>query len=141
MAVEIDVVYEGDLHCTATHGPSKNSFATDAPKDNQGRGESFSPTDLVATALGTCLVTIMGIVAKRNNLDIAGTTVHVEKHMIQEPVRRIDRLPVTITVPKEKAAKLGDDDRKKMERAAALCPVKASLHPDVKVEIRYVYEA
>src|SRR3954451_16658330 len=80
--VEIKAVYEGQLHCTATHGPSGMTLTTDAPKDNMGKGESFSPTDLVATALATCVVTTMGIVAQRHNLDITGTTVRVEKHMI-----------------------------------------------------------
>src|SRR5262245_63925363 len=106
MAVEIDVVYEGQLRCVATHGPSGTKLTTDAPVDNHGKGESFSPTDLVATALGTCVMTLMGIVAQRNNLDIAGTKVHVVKEMIQQPVRRIGALRVTVTVPADKAARL-----------------------------------
>lgn len=141
MAVEIDVVYEGQLHCSATHGPSKTKLATDAPKDNMGKGESFSPTDLVATALGTCIVTTMGIVAQRNNLDLSGTAVHVEKHMITEPVRRIGRLPVTLTVPKAQAAKLSATDRQKLENAAKHCPVHASLHPDIDAPIQFVYQS
>lgn len=141
MGVHIDVVYEGQLHTTATHGPSGRTLATDAPKDNMGKGESFSPTDLVATALGTCLVTIMGIVAQRNGLDIADTRVHVEKEMAQAPLRRIARLPVTITVPKEKAAKISADDRQKMENAARHCPVHASLHPEIDSPVTFVYES
>lgn len=141
MAVEINVVYEGQLHCTAKHGPSGTTLATDAPKDNMGKGESFSPTDLVATALATCVITTMGIVAQRNNLDLAGSRVHVEKHMITEPIRRIGRLPVTITVPKTQAAKLSDTDRQKLENAAKHCPVHASLHPDIDAPLRFVYEA
>ncbi|MBI3832245.1 MAG: OsmC family protein [Planctomycetes bacterium] len=141
MGVQIDVVYEGQLHTVATHGPSGKTLTTDAPKDNMGKGESFSPTDLVATALGTCLVTIMGIVAQRNGLDIAGTRVHVEKEMAQAPLRRIARLPVTITVPKEQAAKISADDRQKMEKAARTCPVHASLHPEIDAPVTFVYES
>ncbi|HVV98946.1 MAG TPA: OsmC family protein, partial [Planctomycetaceae bacterium] len=106
MSVQIDVVYEGGLHCTATHGPSKATVATDAPVDNHGRGESFSPTDLVGTALGACMLTIMGIVADRNKLDLTGVKVRVLKDMVQEPVRRIGKLDVVITFPAAVAAKL-----------------------------------
>jgi len=141
MAVEINVVYEGQLHCTAKHGPSGTTLTTDAPKDNMGKGESFSPTDLVATALATCVITTMGIVAQRNNLELAGSRVHVEKHMITEPIRRIGRLPVTITVPKAQATKLSATDRQKLENAAKHCPVHASLHPDIDAPLRFVYEA
>ena len=131
--VEISIVYEGTLHCSATHGPSKTVITTDAPKDNMGKGESFSPTDLVATALGTCIVTTMGIVAQRHNLDLSGTTVRVEKHMVTEPVRRIGRLPVEIHVPHT----LSEDDRQRLENAAAQCPVKRSLHPEVDAQVTF----
>ena len=140
MGVEIDVVYEGQLRCTATHGPSKRQLQTDAPVDNHGRGESFSPTDLVGTALGACFMTIMGIVAERNGLDIAGTRTHVVKDMVQEPVRRIGQLTVTVTVPADKAAKLTATDRTKLETAAKHCPVHQSLHPDIKIPVEFVYE-
>jgi len=139
MSVEIDIVYEGQLRCRATHGPSKTQLATDAPVDNHGRGESFSPTDLVATALGACMTTLMGIVADRNKLDITGTTVHVVKEMIQEPVRRIGTLRVTIRVPAAKGAVLSADDRKKLETAAMHCPVHKSLHPDIQTPIEFLY--
>lgn len=139
MAVEIDVVYEGQLRCRATHGPSKTQLATDAPVDNHGRGESFSPTDLVATALGTCMMTLMGIVAERSQLDLAGTTVHVVKEMIQEPVRRIGTLRVSIRVPADKAARLTPEDRKKLETAAMHCPVHKSLHPEIQTPIEFSY--
>ena len=122
MAVEIDIVYEGQLHCAATHGPSQAMLATDAPVDNHGKGESFSPTDLVATALGTCVMTIMGIVAERNQIDLAGTRIHVTKEMVQQPIRRIGRLPVTVTIPADKAAKVSAADRTKLETAARHCP-------------------
>src|SRR5690348_8419261 len=139
MAVEIDLVYEGQLRCRATHGPSKTQLLTDAPADNHGKGESFSPTDLVATALGACMTTLMGIVADRNKLDITGTTVHVVKEMIQEPVRRIGKLTVTIRVPAAKGAKLSAEDRKKLETAAMHCPVHKSLHPDIATPIEFSY--
>lgn len=137
MAVEITLIYEGDLHCRATHGPSGNVLVTDAPTDNGGRGESFSPTDLVATGLGACLVTIMGLVAKRDSLAIEGTRVHVVKEMVQEPVRRIGALRVTIDVAN--GSSLSDVARKKLERAALHCPVHQSLHPDIQTPIEFRY--
>src|SRR5437879_4826518 len=140
MAVEIDIVYEGQLRCRATHGPSKAQLATDAPVDNHGKGESFSPTDLVATALGTCMSTLMGIVAERHRLDIAGTQVQVVKEMVAEPIRRIGTLRVAIRVPADKAARLTLEDRKKLETAALHCPVHKSLHPDIQTPIEFSYE-
>ena len=139
MAVEIDIVYEGQLHCVATHGPSGATLASDAPVDNHGKGESFSPTDLVAAALGTCVMTVMGIVADRHQLDLIGTRIHVTKEMIQHPVRRIGRLAVTITVPVEKAVRLSASDRSRLETAAHHCPVHQSLHPDVQAPIEFVW--
>lgn len=141
MAVEIDIVYEGHLRCMATHGPSQGQIATDAPVDNHGRGESFSPTDLVAAALGTCIMTVMGIVADRHQLDLAGTRVHVTKEMVQQPVRRIGELNVTVTVPAEKASRLSSADRSRLETAAGHCPVHQSLHPDVKTPVEFRYLA
>lgn len=139
MAVDIDLVYEGQLHCAATHGPSGATLATDAPVDNHGRGESFSPTDLVATALGACVMTIMGIVAERNQIDLTGTRIRVSKEMIQQPVRRIGRLPVIVTIPADKAAKVAAADRTKLETAARHCPVHQSLHPDIDSPIEFVW--
>ena len=137
MSVEIDVSYQGSLHCEATHGPSGNNLTTDAPVDNGGKGEAFSPTDLVAAALGTCVITIMDLVARRQNLDLTGTRVHVVKEMAAAPLRRIARLAATITLPAGKA--ISENDRRRLEQAAGKCPVKESLHPDVKVEIKFVY--
>ncbi|MFM8581636.1 MAG: OsmC family protein [Planctomycetaceae bacterium] len=139
MAVEVDVLYQGELRCRATHGPSGDQLTTDAPVDNHGKGESFSPTDLVATALGACSLTIMGIVAQRNGLDIEGAKAHVTKEMATQPVRRIGALKVTITIPAEKAAKLSADDRKKLQEGALHCPVHKSLHPDIAAPIEFVY--
>jgi putative redox protein len=139
MAVEIDIVYEGQLRCAATHGPSHATLATDAPVDNHGKGESFSPTDLVATALGTCVMTIMGIVAERHQIDLTGTRIHVTKEMVQQPIRRIGRLPVTVTIPAGKAAKVSAADRTKLETAARHCPVHQSLHPEIDSPIEFVW--
>ena len=131
--VEINIVYEGTLHCSAIHGPSGTVLTTDAPKDNMGKGESFSPTDLMATALGTCIVTTMGIVAQRHGIDISGTKVRVEKHMITTGIRRIGRLPVEIHVPRE----VSTEDRQRLENAATTCPVHKSLHPDVDAPVTF----
>ena len=97
--VEIRLEYQGDLHCKAVHGPSGTELFTDAPKDNQGRGESLSPTDLCATALGSCMLTTMGIAARTLNLDMKGATAVVEKEMTSSPPRTIQRLTVRIRVP------------------------------------------
>jgi putative redox protein len=137
MAVEIDISYEGGLHCAAEHGPSKQTLSTDAPLDNGGKGAAFSPTDLVATALGTCMATTMGLVAQRNNLDIAGLQIHVIKDMVADPVRRIGSLTTRLVFPKGK--NFTADDRAKLEVAAKACPVKRSLHPDVKLPVEFVY--
>ena len=135
MSTQIDIVYRGTLRSEATHGPSGIQVITDAPVDNHGRGESFSPTDLVATALGTCMVTIMGIVADRHGWDLSGTRVTVKKQMTAEPVRRIARLPVIIDVSRP----CDDKERTLLETAALHCPVHHSLHPDIEkpVEFRY----
>jgi putative redox protein len=137
MAVEINIAYEGGLHCSATHGPSHQTLTTDAPVDNGGKGAAFSPTDLVATAMGTCMVTIMGLVAQRNNLAIDGLKVQVLKEMTADPVRRIGSLTTRLVFPP--GAKLSPADRVKLETAAKACPVKQSLHPDVKTPVEFVY--
>jgi putative redox protein len=133
--VGIELEYEGDLHCRAVHGPSGTVLTTDAPKDNQGRGESFSPTDLVATALGSCMLTVMGIVARTLEIDIAGATAWVEKEMTSTPPRRIAKLAVTIRVPQA----VSEEDRLKLQRAVQTCPVHKSLHPDVEMPIEFVW--
>lgn len=135
--VQIDIEYQGDLRCRARHGPSGTELLTDAPVDNQGRGESFSPTDLVATALGACMLTIMGIVAKRHGWDLAGARVKVEKGMIADPARRIGRLAVTISVP----AELDAAARGALERAAFTCPVHQSLSPATEIPVTFLWGA
>ena len=133
--VEIDVVYQGQLRCLATHGPSGTKLNTDAPKDNMGKGEAFSPTDLVATALATCMVTTMAISAQRHNIPLGGVTAKVGKEMVTSPMRRIGRLPIEIVVPN----RLSDDDRTRMRHAALSCPVHKSLHPDVKIPVVFYW--
>jgi len=135
--VSIDIVYEGNLICRAQHGPSGKFLSTDAPVDNGGKGAEFSPTALVATALGSCLLPIIGLVAQRNQLDIRGAKVHVEKEMASSPNRRIGSLKTIVAFPPGNNLSL--DDRKKLENAAKLCPVKQSLHPDVQIDIEFVY--
>ena len=126
--VKISLAYEGSLRCRATHGPSGQSLQTDAPVDNHGRGESFSPTDLVATALGSCMATLLGIIADRHHLDLRGMEIVVSKEMSTEAPRRIARLATTIGIP------LPPDhpQRKVLENAALTCPVHQSLHPEIE---------
>lgn len=131
--VRIDVRYEGGLRCHAVHGPSGEELSTDAPVDNQGRGESFSPTDLVATALATCMATIMGIVADRHGWNIDGTTMSVAKEMTSEAPRRIRRLEVVVDSP----ATLDDNARKTLENAAHSCPVRLSILPAIEVPVEF----
>lgn len=134
--VTITARYEGQLRCSAQHGPSDARVTTDAPVDNHGRGEAFSPTDLVATAFLTCTMTIMGLVAEREGIPLEGMTGEVEKNMATAPVRRIASLPLTIRVP----GALTTAQRQQLEDAATQCPVCVSLHPDVERSIRFVYE-
>ena len=136
MSVHISTEYLGDLRCRTTHGPSQNSFLTDAPVDNQGKGESFSPTDLVATALGACMATTMGIYAQRHGIELRGMTVSVTKEMTSVPIRRIARLTVEIHAPHAPE----HPQRAALERAALTCPVHQSLHPDVEKPVTFVWE-
>jgi len=131
--VEIDMSYEGHLHCQAVHGPSGTKLVTDAPQDNMGKGESFSPSDLVATALGACILTVLGIAARRQGLNLKGTKAKVTKEMVSSPSRRIGRLSVDIHVP----VRLSEPQRKLLESAAITCPVRNSLHPDVEMAMTF----
>ena len=101
------------------------------------KASAFSPTDLVATALGTCAMTVMGLVAQRHSIDLTGTTVKVVKEMVSEPARRIGLLTVVFHFPKH--LELSDADKTRFERAVQLCPVKQSLHPDVNIDVKFVY--
>ena len=137
MAVRIEIVYEGGLRCCAVHGPSRNQLLTDAPVDNQGRGEAFSPTDLVATALGTCIATTMGIVAERHGIDLAGMRITMEKEMVADPMRRIAALTAVISVPRP----LNPQQKLLLERAAADCPVNKSLDSRIDRPIRFEWRS
>ena len=134
--VVMQVVYKGEKHCELTHGPSGSVIETDAPKDNNGRGEKFSPTDLMGAALGSCVLTTMAIMAEKDSgtIDLRGARARVVKEMNPNP-RRIARLPVEVEMPKG----IKPEDRKRLEAAAHTCPVHRSLHPDVQAPITFVY--
>src|SRR4029079_9626658 len=125
------IVYEGDLRTVATHLRSQTVIETDAPPDNQGKGERFSPSDLVATALGNCMMTIMGIKARDLNVDLKGTRIDIEKIMKAEP-RRIGGVNLTFHFPEGFQA--SEKERAVLERAAHTCPVIYSIHPDIEVK-------
>ena len=133
--VKMTGIYTGEKHCRTEHEPSHQFLETDAPKDNQGRGESFSPTDLVATALGTCILTTLAIVGEKEGLNLKNSRMSVEKEMTPPP-RRIASLKTIIELPRA----IPENYRAKIKDYADNCPVKKSLHPDVQVpvEIRYV---
>jgi len=134
MAVEITGRYLGDLKVELHHGPSGTVVRTAAPVDNQGDGSSFSPTDLAAASLGACMLTLIGIVGKRDGLDLTGLAFRLEKHMASNP-RRIGAVPVTIQMP----AGLTPEQRKKLEAAALTCPVHKSLSDEVEKPVEFVY--
>ena len=132
--VEVSVKYTGGLHCEALHGPSHSTISTDAPSDNRGKGESFSPTDLVATALGTCMLTLMGIRAQERSWALDGTQVSVKKHMQPSP-RRIQTLEVEIRVPG--GTRLSSEARAVLEHAAHTCPVRLSILEAISVPVSF----
>ena len=131
------VIYEGNLRTKATHLQSGNSIITDAPTDNNGKGEAFSPTDLVATALASCMMTIMGIYARNNNIALDGTRLEITKVMASDP-RRISAVHITFYIANGKL--LDDITRKKLEHAALHCPVAKSLHSDIQQVVQFIYE-
>ena len=119
----------------STAGPSGTALVTDAPTDNHGKGESFSPTDLVATALGACMMTVMGIVAERHGVDLTGMTAETEKVMTAQPPRRIASLRTRLVIP----LPADHPHRERLETAARACPVHASLHPEIDAAIEFVW--
>jgi putative redox protein len=131
--VRISIDYQGDLHCAVKHAPSGTCFETDAPKDNQGRGESFSPTDLVATALGSCMATTMAIVCRREGIELGGFSATVDKEMTAEGPRRIARLTTHVRFPFARTDKLGP----LLEKTATSCPVYLSLNPEVEKPVTF----
>lgn len=135
--VEITAVYEGHLRCSAVHGPSRNRIITDAPTDNHGKGEAFSPTDLVATALGTCIATTIAIWGQKHGVDVGGMRMRILKEMTAAPPRRIARITVELTMERL----LSPPHRDSVERAAHACPVHHALHPDVVKDISFIWPA
>ena len=133
--VKVSIQYTGDKHCDLVHEPSQSKISTDAPKDNNGRGEAFSPTDLVAAALGSCILTTMAIFADKEKIDMTGAHASVTKEMKAGP-RRIARLAAEVHMP----AKLSATDRKRLEEAGTHCPLKYSLHPDLEIPVQFFYD-
>jgi putative redox protein len=134
--VQVSVKYTGDLHCDATHGPSRATIATDAPSDNKGKGEAFSPTDLVATALATCISTTMGIKAEDLGVDLRGMAVSVQKEMSSDPPRRIVALPSEVHIP----LPADHPQREILEQTALNCPVHKSLPPEIHRPTKFFWE-
>ena len=129
------VIYEGDLRTVATHLQSGSVIETDAPLDNQGKAQRFSPSDLVATALGSCMMTVMGIKARSMKLDLKGTEIEITKVMASEP-RRISEIHATLKFPPNNFT---DKEKTVLENTAKTCPVALSLHPDIKQELVFVW--
>jgi uncharacterized OsmC-like protein len=134
--IRITGEYQGDLHCSAVHGPSGNELSTDAPKDNKGRGAAFSPTDLVATGFATCIATTMAIVARSHGVDITGVRYEVTKEMAADAPRRISRLTARLWMP----ASARSVPAGVLEHAANNCPVHRSLAPSVEKVIEFLWE-
>lgn len=129
------VIYQGDLRTQATHLQSDTVVYTDAPTDNHGKGEAFSPTDMLASSLASCMLTIMGIKAEAMGVDINGVHTEVTKMMAANP-RRVSEVHIRMTLP----AALDDRSRKLLQQAALSCPVAKSLHPDLLQHVEFVYE-
>lgn len=127
------VIYKGQLRCEATHLQSGSMIETDAPTDNRGKGERFSPTDLLCVSLATCIVTTMGIKAGDMNIELTGTKMAVTKHMLHDP-RRVGKVEVTLDLP---SLNLDEKDRLVLERTGDNCPVMKSLHPELVVAVTY----
>ncbi|CAN5451329.1 OsmC family protein [soil metagenome] len=141
----IHINYLGELRTDCVHLQSGTHINTDAPTDNQGRGEAFSPTDLVANALGTCIITTMAIQARRDGIDLTGSALDVTKIMTSQPPRRIARIEINLTLQANRDGEsfLPDDEtRARLEKIAHTCPVAISLHPDIEqaVSIRWEEE-
>lgn len=134
--VKLSGTYEGDLRCKLIHEDSGTVIYTDAPKDNMGKGELFSPTDLVGAALSSCILTVMAITANRHQIELKGTRVNVVKEMAAAPARMIASIEIAIYMPKG----IPIDKRLLLENAAHTCPVHRSLHPDIKISIIFHYE-
>lgn len=135
MEETINTLYIGELRTEATHVKSGNTLITDAPMDNKGKGEAFSPTDLLATSLGSCMITIMGIAAREHGFNIDGTRAKIWKIMASDP-RRVGEVRIALTFPRHDYT---EKEKKIIERSAFTCPVYLSLHPDLKKTITFEY--
>ncbi len=133
----VSISYEGHLHTECKHNQSQSIICTDAPTDNHGKGENFSPTDLVATAFATCTITIMGIKAENLGIDLKGTTLEVVKTMSADLPRRISKLEVEINLP----SKIGQKERTILEKSAHTCPVHYSLAPEIEKLITFNWDS
>ena len=131
------IIYTGELRCNATHNQSGSVIETDAPTDNRGKGERFSPTDLLCVSLGTCIVTTMGIRATDMGIDLTGTTLQVQKHMAADP-RRVGKIEVYVGFPS--TLQLSDKDKTILEKIGDNCPVQKSIHPDIETVVQYNWE-
>ena len=128
------IIYTGQLRCSATHNQSGTVIETDAPTDNRGKGERFSPTDLLCVSLGTCIITTMGIRAMDMGINLNGTTLQVQKHMLGDP-RRVGGIDITLGFPA--SLQLEEKDRLILQRIGDNCPVQKSIHPDIKTNVVY----
>lgn len=133
--VKMTAVYQGEKHCEITHGPSGAVISTDAPKDNNGKGEAFSPTDMVGAATGSCMLTVMAIAAEKDGVSLLNSRVTVEKEMNPNP-RKVAKLTVVLHLPQS----VPHEYRKKLQDIALSCPVKLSLHPDVLMPVVFHYD-
>lgn len=133
--VKMSAIYQGEKHCELVHGPSGATVATDAPRDNHGKGESFSPTDLLSVSTGACMLTVMAIAAEKDGVQLKGSRVDVTKEMSAHP-RRVQKLTVTLHLPQS----VPHDYRKKLEEIALNCPVKLSLHPDIDMPVVFHFD-
>lgn len=130
------IIYKGNLRCECTHLQSGSSIETDAPTDNRGKGERFSPTDMLCVSLATCMITTMGIRCEDMQVDISGSRLEVTKHMLSEP-RRIGKIEINLHL---QGKNISEKDRTVLEKIGDNCPVMKSLHPDLTVETVYVWE-
>ncbi len=128
------IIYTGQLRCNATHNQSGSVIETDAPTDNRGKGERFSPTDLLCVSLGTCIITTMGIKATDMGIDLNGASLQVQKHMFSEP-RRVGKIEVSLSFPA--SLQLDEKDKTILQRVGDTCPVQKSIHPDIETVVVY----
>jgi putative redox protein len=140
--VEIYVRYLGGLRCVARHAPSGSTLHSDAGREDlRGRAETFSPTDLLTAALGTCMLTVMGTLADKSNWSIEGIELHMIKELSASAPRKVERLRVSVTVPHVVASHLTDTARAELEEAAHTCPVRLSLHPHIDVPLTFTWDS